>query len=133
MRRTTTAQMAGWRNGRGGSPGGSRLGLLLFALIVGAGIYLATVYVPPYWAYMSLQDPVRVAADTAAGKRDEDKARADIIEAAKGVDLELTEENIEIFQRGTHVVVRVFWSVPIQLPRYRHTLRFTIERSSPAS
>ena len=133
MRRTAAAQMAGWRNGRGGSPGGSRLGLLVALLLVGGGIYLATVYVPPYWAYMSLQDPVRLAADTAAGKRDEDKARAEIIEAARGVDLALTEENIEIFSRDSLVIVRVSWSVPIRLPGDRHTLRFTIERSSPAS
>jgi hypothetical protein len=82
---------------------------------------------------MSLQDPVRLAADTAAGKRDEDKARAEIIEAARGVDLALTEENIEIFSRDSLVIVRVSWSVPIRLPGNRHTLRFTIERSSPAS
>jgi hypothetical protein len=114
-----------------GSPGGSRLGLLLFLLTVGAGVYLAVVYVPPYWTYFGLHDVVRVAADTAAIKRDEEKARRDIIEAAKEQGLALTEENIDIFTRETHIVVRVFWSVPVELPRYRHTLRFSIERSSP--
>jgi len=115
----------------GGSPGGSRFGLLLSVLVVAAGIYLLTVYVPPYWAYLSLQDVVRVAADTAAVKRDEERAKADILKAAKEQDLELTEDDIEVITRETDVLVRVSWSVPIALPRYRHELHFTIERSSP--
>ena len=116
---------------RTGSPGGARLGLLVFLLIVGVGGYLATLYVPPYWAYLSLQDVVRIAAETAASRQDEEKARAGIIAAAREQSLELTEEQIEIFPRDTHLVVKVAWSVPIETPAHRHTLRFTIEKSSP--
>ncbi len=49
------------RASRWGSPGESRLGLLLFVLVLAAGVYLSTVYVPPYWTYLGLQDVVRVA------------------------------------------------------------------------
>ena len=133
MRNTSAAWTAGWQSGRRASPGASRLGLLAFVLFAGVGVYLATIYVPPYWAYMGMRDPIRLATESAAAKGDEEKARAEIIEAARGQDLALTEENIEIIPRESLVVVRVSWSVPIRLPGYRHTLRFTIERSSPAS
>ncbi|MBI4536894.1 MAG: hypothetical protein HY712_02925 [candidate division NC10 bacterium] len=103
----------------------------MFLVLVGVAGYLATLYVPPYWTYLGLQDVVRVAADTAAARRDEAKARADIIQAAEEQSLVLTEDNINIFTRDTHLVIRVSWSVPIVLPKYRQTLRFTIEKSSP--
>lgn len=123
--------MARRRAARKGPRGGSRLGALLFILILGVGIYLLTVYVPPYWAYLSLQDEVRVAVDVAANQRNEEKALANILAAARAQGLELNEDNVDIFVRDTHLVIRVAWTVAIEIPRYHHTLRFSIEKSTP--
>jgi hypothetical protein len=46
--------------------------------------------------------------------------------------LTLDEDNVVFSRQGEEQVVSVRWSVPVDLPRYRHTLRFHIERRSVA-
>jgi hypothetical protein len=110
-----------------------RLGSLIGLLVLGGGIYLGVKFIPPYWEYLSMLDPVKEAAMAAAmrgGK--EERIRADLIAKANRIGLELTEENIEIIQDGNVRVVRVAWEVPVDLPRYRHTLSFRVESKSVA-
>ena len=77
------------------APGRISLGALLFLLLVAIGIYLAVKFVPPYWTYLSLQDPVKEAAMAAAGQSGEDRARADLIRRAREEGLNLGEEDIQ--------------------------------------
>jgi hypothetical protein len=58
--------------------------------------------------------------------------RAELIARAKGVGVVLDEENVEIDQEGNLVVVRVAWEVPVDMPLFRRTLRFRIEKSALA-
>jgi hypothetical protein len=43
----------------------------------------------------------------------------------------LAEENVEFVRDGNFVVVRVAWEIPVDLPRYRHMLRFHVESQAP--
>ncbi|MFB3817816.1 MAG: hypothetical protein ACE147_09155 [Candidatus Methylomirabilales bacterium] len=119
----------GRRCPRGGR-GASRFGVLVFLLILGGLAYLASLYIPPYWTYLSMQDPVKEAA-MSAGRGGEAKARAELLARARDLGLALEEEAVEFVQDGPEQVVRVDWAVPIELPRYVHTLRFHIEKRSP--
>src|SRR5512139_779920 len=110
--------------------GASRFGVLVFLGLLAALGYLVSVYIPPYWTYLSMQDPVKEAAMTGS-RGGEAKARAELVSRARDLGLELPEEAVEFVQDGPEQVVRVDWSVPIDLPRYRHTLRFHIEKRSP--
>jgi hypothetical protein len=102
---------------------------LLFILVVGVVVYLAIVLVPPYWDYLSMQDPVRDAAVTAVTTRDgEVTARADILRKAREIGLRLQDENIEIVHEGQELVVRVSWVEPVDLGRYRYNLQFRVEQ-----
>jgi len=92
-------------------------------------VYLAIVLVPPYWDYLSMQDPVRDAAVTAVTTRDgEVTARADILRKAREIGLRLQDENIEIVHEGQELVVRVSWVEPVDLGRYRYNLQFRVEQ-----
>ncbi len=114
-----------------GTPeGASRFGVLLFLAVLGGLGYLAAAFTPPYWTYLSMQDPVKEAA-MSAGRGGEDRARAELLSRAQALGLELDEEAVEFEQDGLEQVVRVAWSVPVDLPRYRHTLHFHIEKRSP--
>ena len=109
-----------------------RLGVVLFLLVVASGGYLCTKFAPPYWTYFSLQDPVKEAAMMAATRpQDEAKLRTGLIERAREEGLSLTDEDIEFIRDGPTLAVRVRWIVPVDLPRYRHTLHFQIEQTAP--
>ena len=101
-------------------------------LVLGGGIYLGAKFIPPYWDYLSMLDPVKEAAMAAATRGKEERIRADLIAKARQIGLELTAENIVIAQDGNAVVVRVAWEVPVDLPRYRRTLSFRVESRSLA-
>jgi hypothetical protein len=104
--------------------------VLVFLLVVGAVWYLGTKFIPPYWDYLSLQDPVKEAL-VVAGRGNEEGARRNIIKQAHELGLELTDENIEFFRNGPMMKVRVAWVVPVDLSRYRYNLQFDIEHTSP--
>ena len=106
----------------------------LVAVLVLAGLgYLANKTIPPYWDYLSLQDPVKEAAVAYARQGKEAEVRAELIARARNVGVELAEEQVDIGQEGNFVVVRVAWEVPLDIPIYRRTLRFRIEKGVPAS
>ncbi len=113
--------------------GGGRIrpGVVIFLLVVAAGVYLAAKFIPPYWAYLSLMDPVKEAALTAAMRQDnEDRARAQILAAAKEQGLNLAEDNVEFTRGPDGTTVRVSWVAPVELPRYRYDLHFSIEQTA---
>lgn len=117
------------RHGNGRAPGKIRLGALLFVLVVGVAVYLAISLVPPYWTYLSMQDPVRDAAVTAVTARDgEATARAELLRKARDIGLRLEDENIEIVHEGQELVIRVSWVEPVDVPRYRYDIHFRVEQ-----
>jgi hypothetical protein len=123
-----------WTPGGGEHPSGVgrvRLGALLFILVVVAGIYLAIKFIPPYWTYLSMKDPVKEAAMAILSATDEKSVRADLIRRAKQQGLAIDDENIEITREGTMLVIRVTWVEPVELPRYRYDLRFLVEERVP--
>ena len=96
---------------------------------MGVVVFLAIVLVPPYWTYLSMQDPVRDAAVTAVTTRDgEVTARADILRKAREIGLRLEDENIQIVHEGQELVIRVSWAEPVDLARYRYKLQFSVEQ-----
>ena len=102
---------------------------MLFILVLVAGIYLAILFIPPYWTYLSMQDPVKEAAVTAITTRDgEEVAREDLLRKSRDLGLRLEDENIEIVHEGQELVIRVNWVEPVDLPRYRYNLHFYIEQ-----
>ncbi len=111
----------------GKAPGRIRLGVLLFILVVAAGVYLASKFIPPYWTYLSMQDPVKEAAMASVMAAGEGRARADIIRRAQEQGLTLSEDNIEFRREGPMLVVRVTWVASVELPRYRYTIPFLVE------
>ena len=116
-------------HGRRGAPGKIRLGALLFILVVVAAVYFVIILIPPYWNYLSMQDPVRDAAVTAVTTRDgEAAARAEILRKARDIGLHLEDENIEIVHEGQELVIRVSWVEPVDLPRYHYNIRFRVEQ-----
>jgi hypothetical protein len=114
---------------RRGGRGATRFGILIGLLLLAGVAYAAAKYVPPYWTYLSLMDPVKEAAMQAA--RDEAKARVSLLAQANALGLDLEEDAVECTKDETSEIVRLTWSVPVDLPKYRHTLRFSIEKRSP--
>ena len=104
-----------------------RPGAVLFILVVVAGIYAAIKFVPPYWTYLSMEDPVKEAAMAMLSSTNEQSARAELIRRAKQQGLTLDEDDIEIARDSSVLVVRVSWVTPVELPRYRYDLHFRVE------
>ena len=128
QRTVATLQSQG-RHGNGRAPGKIRLGALLFILVTVVAIYVVAMFIPPYWTYLSMQDPVREAALTAVTTRDgEAAARADLLRHSRDLGLRLDDENIEIVREGQELVIRVTWVAPVDLPRYRYNLYFRVEQ-----
>jgi hypothetical protein len=115
-----------------GPPGFIRLKTLLTLLIVGGALYVGVKVVPAYWGYLAMQDPVKEAAMAASRSGKEDDVRRELIARAKEAGIALDEERVEIGQHGNMVVVRIAWEVPMEIPMYRHPLRFRIEKGVPA-
>ena len=108
------------------------LKLLLVVLILGGLGYLGVKLIPPYWDYLSLQDPVKEAAIAYARSGKEAEVRAELLTRARQIGIALAEERVEIGQEGTMIVVRVAWEAPLDIPVYRRNLRFRIEKGVPA-
>jgi hypothetical protein len=104
--------------------------VVVFLVVVGAVWYVGTKFIPPYWDYLSLQDPVKDSL-LVANRTSETAARGGIIKRAHELGLELTDENIEFIRNGPILKVRVTWEVPVDLPRYRYNLHFAIEHTTP--
>ena len=115
----------------GSAPGKIRLGAVLLILVVAAAIYLAIKLAPPYWTYLSMKDPVKEAAMAILSTTDEATMRADLIRRAQQQGLTLDDDNIDITRDNAMLVIRVTWVAPVDLPRYRHILRFRIEERVP--
>jgi len=113
------------------APGKVTLGTLLFILVAVVGVYLATKFVPPYWSYLSMKDPVKEAAMLAVSGANEATVRADIIHRAREQNLRLTEENIDIAREDGSLVVRVTWVARVELPPKPYDLSFRIEERVP--
>lgn len=106
---------------------------VLVVLLVLAGLgYVGTKLIPPYWEYLSLQDPVKEAAIVYARQGKEAEVRAELITRARQIGIALDEERVDIGQEGNQIVVRVAWEVPLDIPLYRRSLRFRIEKGVPA-
>jgi len=108
-----------------------RLKFLVTLLVLAATGYVGAKLVPVYWNYLSMQDPVKETAMAASRRGKEDEARADLIARAKSLGVTLEEENVEIDRDGNFVTARVAWEVPVDMPLYRRTLRFRIEKRVP--
>lgn len=102
-------------------------------LVAAAGVYLAAKFIPPYWTYLGMMDPVKEAAMAMVSgpSASETLVRADLIRRAKAQGLTLEDDDIDITQDGTMLVVQVTWVTPVELPRYRYDLRFRIEERVP--
>ena len=119
------------RRGEDSGRGRIRLGVLVFILVVVAGVYLGTKFIPPYWTYLSMKDPVKEATMAILSATDERSVRADLIRRAKQQGLTIEDENIDITRDGGMLVVRVSWVEPVELPRYHYDLRFQVEERAP--
>jgi len=115
----------------GSAPGRIRLGVVLFILVVVAGVYLAGKFIPPFWAYLSMQDPVKEAALAAIMSRGEEKAKADLMRRAQAAGVPLDEKNIIITREEGMLVVRISWVTTVELPWYDFPLRFRVEDHVP--
>jgi hypothetical protein len=114
-------------------PGRLNIKLLLLLLVVGVGVVAAIKLVPPYWRYLSLQDPVKEAAVAAVSRPGgEPAAQEELIQRAAALGLTLGEEHIEFIRDGSRLTLRVRWSETVELPGYRTTIPFKIEHRVPA-
>jgi len=109
-----------------------RLKFLLVVVVLAGMGYLGIKIIPPYWDYLSMQDPVKEAAIAYARQGKEAEVRTELIARARNVGVVLTEEQVDMGQEGNLVVVRVAWEVPLDIPMYRRTLRFRVEKGVPA-
>jgi hypothetical protein len=114
-------------------PGRINFKLLFFLAVLAVGCFLAIKFIPPYWTYLSLQDPVKEAAMTAVSRTGgEEAARADLIRRAAEQGVSLGEENIRFIRDGSMLTLRVRWSETVDLPGYRVRIPFQIEQRVPA-
>jgi len=109
------------------------LKLLFFLLVLAVAVVAVIKIVPPYWTYLSLQDPVKEAALTAVSRLGgEQAAREELVRRAADLGLGLGEENIQFVRDGSMLILRVRWSEAVELPGYRTTIPFQIEHRIPA-
>jgi len=117
---------------RGRSSGLVSLKVLVVLLVLAGVGYVGMKLIPPYWDYLSLQDPVKEAVVAYARHGKEAEVRAELIARARQIGIALDEERVDIGQEGNQVVVRVAWEIPLDIPLYRRSLRFRIEKGVPA-
>jgi hypothetical protein len=100
--------------------------------ILGGLVYTGKLYGEPYWTYLSMMDPVKEAAMTAASRGGgAEKAVEQLQARARSEGLELGEDAIQVIQRDAEIVVRATWDVPIDMIFYPHSLHFSIEKRQP--
>ncbi|HUK56937.1 MAG TPA: hypothetical protein VLY20_09800 [Nitrospiria bacterium] len=106
------------------SPGKLRIGLLLFLTVLGVGVYLG-FELAPYWinAY-EMNDFLAEKAHTGQLTSDEEIRRS-IIAKAHELDIELTDQDIEINRSSTDMTISTAWELNYNFfGLYSHTFTF---------
>ena len=102
---------------------------LILALLISA-IYLGFKIVPPYVSNYEFKDEVRAAGRNANAytyNSNDDKIRADVIKRARGCDVSLVPDQIDVDRGSDGVRIRVNYDVPIDIPFKPFTLHFAAD------
>jgi hypothetical protein len=105
------------------APGRLSLGLLLFLLLLVAGIYTGFKLAPPYWEYYSLKE-------AAPPYRDADVKEA-VLQKAKYLGVPLTESDLAVFRDQAAVSIEFSWVREVPLPGRIVRFSFSIKDSEP--
>jgi hypothetical protein len=114
------------------APGRLSLGLLLFLLLLVAGIYTGFKLAPPYWEYYSLKEAARqgLVSSAAPPYRDADVKEA-VLQKAKYLGVPLTESDLAVFRDQAAVSIEFSWVREVPLPGRIVRFSFSIKDSEP--
>lgn len=104
-----------------------RILIILFILAV---IFLASQYVPPYFARFEFGDSVRQTVKfAAASQKDTETVRREILSSAEDAGVHITSKDIRITKRGPFFTVDIDYSWPIDLKVKQYVLQFHVSES----
>ena len=104
----------------------------LFLMVV--VIFLAIKFVPPYLNHYEFKSDMKQAVSRAGARSiTDDNIRKDLIQLAQKNKIVLKNENIQISRFAGQIVIRVKYTIPINLLIMNHEFKFENEESSYAS
>lgn len=116
-----------------GQRGEGRLGVFIWLLIFGAGIFFAVRTVPAKVAVYEFHDFIeqetRFAATRGSGAR-EAKLFQEILDKAQELELPVTKENLKLKSNSRSIKVHVNYQVPVDLAVYEWVWRYDKEFES---
>lgn len=103
-----------------------RISPFIGVAIVGMGIYLGYMLLPPYFNNWQFQDSVETEArlDTYNSKSEQD-IRTEIIKAARENNISLTDESVSVVRSPNGVAISAHYVVHVDLPGYPMDLKFS--------
>lgn len=115
-----------------GQKGKVRVGVLLFALVLGVAVYLGIQAVPAYVGRWYLKDSVRIVLrDLALAPEHVDQAKAKIVAKAREFDIPVSEGDVIVTVEVNSIRARVRWQWPIGVFGHMISLPLEIEESRP--
>jgi len=103
-----------------------RISPFIGVAIVGVGIYLGYMLLPPYFNNWQLQDSIENEArlDTYNSKSEQD-IRRDVIKAGRENNVTLPDEAVSVIRTGYGVQISANYVIHVELPGYPVDLKFT--------
>lgn len=103
---------------------------LIILLLLGAVVFTAVQYVPPYMAAFELNDFIRQEMKYAGTSRKTiQNVRDDIVEKAKELDVQINPRDIRITRRGPAYMLDLEYRLPVNMRIYHHVLTFHTSES----
>jgi hypothetical protein len=117
---------------RPGQKGKVRVGVLLFALVLGVAVYLGIQAVPAYVGRWYLKDSVRIVLrDLALAPEHVEQGKAKILARAREFDIPVSERDVILTVEVNRIYARVTWQWPIGV--FGHTISLPLEIEESAS
>jgi hypothetical protein len=115
---------------RFGQKGRVRVGVLLFALVLGVAVYLGIQAVPAYVGRWHLKDTVRrVLRDVALAPEHVEQGKAKILAKAREFEIPVSERQVILTVEVNTIHARVTWQWPIGVFGYTIPLTLEIQES----
>ncbi len=111
--------------------GDSKLGCLIYLLILGLIVYVGFCWGKSQWNFESMKEVANETVKFAVEQREinYEMIKQTLLEKAKEIDITVYEEDIEISENESSLTIDVYWDTPIAFPGYTYYLEHHLRKT----
>lgn len=111
--------------------GDSKLGCLIYIVILGLIIYVGYCWGKSQWDFESMKDVADETIKFAVEQREinYEMIQQRLIQRAEAIGITVYEEDIEISENESSITIDIYWDTPIPFPGYTYYLEHHLRKT----